>query len=126
MKSIVDTSGWLEYFAGTRRAKFFEKAIENTSNLLVPTVCIYEVFKKLLLEFDEDKALTAIGHMKTATIIDIDFGISVQAAKISKENKIPMADSMILACGQKFNATIYTQDIDFKNMPNVNYYEKRK
>jgi predicted nucleic acid-binding protein len=124
--NIVDTSGWLEYFGGTTRAKYFEKAIENTSKLIVPVICIYEVFKKLLSEYGEDEALMAIAHMKTGKIVDIDFGISVQAAKISKEHKIPMADSIILACGAKYNATIFTQDADFKKMPRVKYFEKRK
>jgi predicted nucleic acid-binding protein len=124
--NIVDTSGWLEYFGGTTRAKYFEKAIENTSELIVPAICIYEVFKKLLSDYSEDEALIAIGHMKMGKIADIDFGVSVQAAKISKEHKIPMADSIILACGTKYNATIYTQDRDFKGMPNVKYFEKRK
>ena len=49
-------------------------------------------------EYGEDDALTAIGHVKTGKNVDMDFGISVQAAKISKENKIPMADSIVLAC----------------------------
>lgn len=124
--NIVDTSGWLEYFGGTSRAKYFEKAIENTSELLVPVICIYEVFKKLLSDYGEDEAITAIGHMKTGTVIDIDFGASVLAAKISKEHKIPMADSMIIACGIKKDAVIYTQDADFKGLPNVKYFEKRK
>ncbi|MFC1583986.1 type II toxin-antitoxin system VapC family toxin [Fibrobacterota bacterium] len=124
--NIVDTSGWLEYFAGSSRVKYYEKAVEKTSELLVPAVCVYEVFKKLLTDYGEDEALTAIGHMKTGKVIDIDFGISVQAAKISKEHKIPMADSIILACGIKHNAVIYTQDSDFKKMPNVKYFEKRK
>lgn len=124
--NIVDTSGWLEFFTGTSRAKYFEKIIQDTNNLLVPTICTYEVFKKISNDFSEDEAIKAVGHMKMGKVIDIDFEISVLAAKISKENKIPMADSMIYACCQKNKATLYTQDEDFEKLPNVKYYRKKE
>lgn len=121
---VVDTSGWLEFFAGTTRAKYFEKAIADSKNLLVPSICIYEVFKKILAELGEDDAIRAVAHMRMAKIIEVDFEIAVLAAKISKENKIPMADSLIYACCRKHQATLYTQDEDFINLPDVKYYKK--
>ena len=124
--NIVDTSGWLEFFAGTTSSKNFEKAIQDTNNLLVPTICTYEVFKKILIEVGEDEAIKAVGHMRIGKIIELDFELSVLAAKISKEKKLPMADSIIYACCQKYKATLFTQDNDFENLPNVKYYKKRQ
>lgn len=123
--NIIDSSAWLEYFAGTKYARHFEKAIEETENLLVPTIVIYEVFKKILLERDEHAALHIIAHMKLGKIIDMDLEIALKAASLSKKHQLPMADSVILATAQKHNATIFTQDADFKPFKNVRYFAKK-
>ena len=122
--NLVDTSGWLEYFAGSINAKHYEKAIVDTENLLVPAIVLYEVFKKVLADFDENKALVAVGHMKAGTIAGIDEDIAVNAAKISFEKKLPMADSLIYATALKYNATIYTQDTHFEKLKFVTYFKK--
>ncbi|MBI5412738.1 type II toxin-antitoxin system VapC family toxin [Candidatus Peregrinibacteria bacterium] len=123
--NIVDSSAWLEYFAGTKYAKNFEKAIEATEILLVPAIVIYEVFKKILLEKDEHTALHVIAHMKLGKIIDMDLEIALKAAQLSGKHQLPMADSIILATAQKHNATIFTQDADFKPFKNVRYFTKK-
>ena len=122
--NVVDTSGWLEYFADTVNAKNFENAILDTENLLVPVVVIYEVFKKVLNEFNEDKALTVIGHMKMGKVINIDEDIAINAAKISAAKKMPMADSLIYSIALKHTAIIYTQDSHFENLEFVKYFNK--
>ncbi len=122
--NLVDTSGWLEYFAETINAANYEKAINQTDKLIVPTIVLYEVFKKISNEFDEDKALIAIAHMKLAKVIDLSESIAIYAAKISMEKKIPMADSIIYATAEVYGATIYTQDEHFSKLPNVKYFKK--
>jgi len=112
--NIVDSSGWLEYFADTKRAPLFSKAIEDTNKLIVPVITIYEVFKKLLLSVDEDLALTAVAHMQMGKVIDLDQDLAMTAAKISFENQVPMADSIIWATAIKYKATLWTQDEDFR------------
>lgn len=121
---LVDTSGWIEYFAGSPHAIFYENAILDTENLIVPTIVIYEVFKKVLNEIDEDKALIAVGHMKMGIVISIDEDIAINAAKISVETKIPMADSIIYSVALKYNAIIYTQDDHFKKLKFVKFFKK--
>ena len=123
--NLVDTSGWLEYFAESDNASNYESAILNTAKLLVPTIVIYEVFKKILLDFDENKALIAIGHMKLGKIISIDEEIAVYAAKVSTEKKLPMADSIIYAVASRYNAVIYTQDDHFSKLMNVKFFKKK-
>ena len=123
--NVVDSSAWLEYFAGSDQAWYFSTAIEETATLLVPVIVLYEVFKKISIEKDEDSALIAIAHMQQGTVIDIDEGIALFAAKLGIDKKLPMADSMIYAITVKNNAVLYTQDKHFKNMKDVKYYSKQ-
>lgn len=122
--NVVDSSAWLEYFAGTGHGSKFSKAIEDTKNLLVPAIVIYEVFKKILSERDENSAFIAIAHIQQGTVIAIDSDIALTAAKISLEKKMPMADSMILAVTLKYNAVLWTQDAHFRDIPCARYFSK--
>jgi toxin FitB len=123
--NLVDTSGWLEYFAETANAIHYEKAINQIDTLIVPTIVLYEVFKKIAQEFDEGKALCVTAHMKLAKIIDLTEPIAMYAAKISIEKKIPMADSIIYATAEIYHATLFTQDAHFSKLPNVKYFKGR-
>jgi predicted nucleic acid-binding protein len=123
--NLVDTSGWLEYFSDSANAPNYEGVISQIDQLIVPTIVIYEVFKKIACEFDEDKALTAIAHMKLANVIDMNETIAIYAAKISLEKKLPMADSIIFATAEIYGATLYTQDEHFSKLANVKYFTKK-
>ena len=123
--NVVDSSGWLEYFAGSDRANLFAPVIENPGKLIVPSICVYEVFKKVLIERDEDSALVAIAHMHQATLVDLDSRIAIFAATLSKELKLPMADSIILATARLNGATLWTQDEDFHSIDGVKYFPKK-
>ena len=122
--NLVDSSGWLEYFADGKNAKFFVQVIENTEELIVSTINLYEVYKKILLEKDENSALQAIALMQQAKVIDITISISVMAAKLSYELKIPMADSSIYSTARIHDAMVWTQDADFKDLEKVKYFKK--
>ena len=124
MMNIVDSSGWLEYFSGGPNADKYEKPLSELDKLIVPTVCIYEVFKVVLREKDENSALQAIALMQQSKVVDLNTEISMHAAKISLEYKIPMADSIILSTGLLYESIIWTQDKDFKNLPNVKYFHR--
>ena len=124
--NIVDSSCWLEYFAGTKAGDEFSKIIEDTENLFVPVIVIYEVFKKLLQETDEDKAILAIAHMKQGNVIELDSDLSIYAAKLGRDLKLPMADSIIYATAKKNGFTLWTQDKHFKGLELVKYFEKSK
>jgi len=123
--NLVDSSGWLEYFANDKNADFFSNPIEDTANLIISTINLYEVFKKVLQQKNENSALQAIALMQQAKIIEVDSSIALQAAKQSIDLKLPMADSIILTTAHVFNATLWTQDSDFINIPGVKYIQKK-
>ena len=122
--NVVDSSLWLEYFADTEAGNKIAEVIENADEIIIPAITLYEVFKKLLLETSEDEALLAVAHMKQRTVIDLNYELSLSAAVISKNHKLPMADSIIYATAEKFNCVLWTQDKHFIGMPSVNYFEK--
>jgi predicted nucleic acid-binding protein len=123
--NVVDSSGWLEYFADAPNVDFFAPAIENVSELVVPSLSIYEVFKRVLQQRGEDDALQAVGVMAQGLIVDLNMEIAINAAKISVELRLPMADSIILATARAYSATFLTRDADFQNIEGVQYVEKR-
>ncbi len=120
--NIIDSSCWLEYFAGTKIGEEIASIVENTNALIVPVITLYEVFKKLLAEVGEDKAIMAIAHMKLGKVIELDADLSIFAAKIGKENKLAFADSIIYATSIKYDCTLWTRDKHFKDLLNVKYY----
>ena len=122
--NLVDSSGWLEYFANSKNADFFAAAIEDTEQLIVSTINLYEVFKKILQQRDENSAFQAIALMQQGKIVDVDSSISLISAKQSIDMKLPMADSIILATANVFSATLWTQDSDFKGIPGIKYIQK--
>lgn len=119
---IVDTSGWLEYFAGTPRARHFAAAVEDTEHLLVPAVVVYEVFKKVTQAFDENRALQAIGQLKLGRVVNVDETIAIYAGRLSLEKKLPMADALIYATAVLYGATVYTQDAHFEGLAQVRFF----
>jgi predicted nucleic acid-binding protein len=122
--NLVDSSGWLEYFADGRNARFFAPALEDTENLIVSTINIYEVFKRLLQQRGEDAALQAVALMQQANIADVTSPIAMDAANISAELKLPMADSIIFATARAYGATLWTQDADLDGLPGVRFTKK--
>ena len=122
--NIVDSSGWLEFFSDGPNAQFFAAAVKDEKNLVVPTVSIYEVFKRLLLQRGESEALMAIAHMQQGMVVEMDATIALDAAKVSQETGLPMADSIILATARAYSATLWTQDAHFEGMRGVQYVPK--
>jgi predicted nucleic acid-binding protein len=122
--NVVDSSCWLEFFAGNDVGEKVSPIIEDLDNLIVPAITIYEVFKKLIIELDEDRGLFAIAHMKQGKVIDLDSDLAIYSAQIGKENKLAMADSIIYAVSRKYSAVLWTQDKHFKNLESVKYFEK--
>ena len=124
--NLVDSSGWLEFFADGPNASFFATPLTNVDELVVPTISIYEVFKSVLRQRGESAGLQAAALMKQGQVIDLTTDISLKAAKLSLDHKIPMADSIIFATGRLFQATVWTQDIDFKGLKDVKFIRKKK
>ncbi len=123
--NLVDSSGWLEYFANGKNAKFFAPVIEDTKKLIVSTINLYEIFKKILKEKDENSALQAIALMQQAKVVEVNTSIAISAAKISYDKNIPMVDSLIYTTARFFNAIVWTQDSDFKDLDGVKFIKKK-
>ena len=122
--NVVDSAGWLEYFANGRNAGFFAPAITHVEELVVPTISLYEVFKRILQQQGEPAAQQAVVDMAQGLIVDLDLSLALSAAKISDTFKLPMADSIILATARAYNATLWTQDADLQSLPDVRYVQK--
>ena len=123
--NVVDSSAWLFYFSGDANAKIFATPIENIEKLIVPSITITEVFKFVLRQRGENMALEVIAHMEQGKVVSLDSSLAIDAAKYGVDYKLPLADSIIYATGQKFKAIIWTQDIDFKPLEGVKYYPKK-
>jgi predicted nucleic acid-binding protein len=122
--NIVDSSGWLAYFADEPNAGHFLAPLNDAASLVVPTVTIYEVFKVVLRESSENNALQAVIAMQKGTVVDLTITLAIAASKLSLEHNLPMADSIILATARAYNATLWTQDSDFKDISDVKYFPK--
>ncbi len=122
--NVVDSSGWLEYFADAPNAEKFAPGIQSTRELVVPTLSIYEVFKRVLQQRNETEALRAVALMLQGRVVDLNTTIALIAAKFSAELKLPMADSIMLATAREYHATLWTQDADFEGMEGVKYFSK--
>lgn len=122
--NVVDSSGWLEYFAKGENRAFFAPVVQQVDLLIVPTISIYEVFKRIALLRGEEDALLAIAWMSTGRVIDLTEKIALVAALLSMEHKLPMADSIILATAQAHEATLWTQDEHFQGIAGVEYIAK--
>jgi len=122
--NLVDSCGWLEYFADGPNAEFYAAALEDTESLIVPTICIMEVCKRVFQQRGEDAALQAAAAMHQGLIVPLDASLSLRAARISLDLKLPLADSVILATARTYLGVIWTQDAHFKGLEGVRYTEK--
>ena len=122
--NLVDSCGWLEYFADSSFADFYAPAIEDTALLIVPTICLLEVFKRVLQQRGEDAAFQVAAMMHQGQVVALSDSIALHAAKVGCELKLPLADSIILATARSYGALVWTQDAHFKNIDGVKYIEK--
>jgi predicted nucleic acid-binding protein len=123
--NVVDSSGWLEYFADGPNAQQFARPIQAPTTLVVPSVSLFEVFKRVMTQRGEDAALEAIALMRQGRAVPLDDVLALDGARLSVEHRLPLADSIILATALAHKATLWTQDADFANVPGVRYIAKR-
>jgi len=122
--NIVDSSCWLEYLMGTEIGVNVAQVVENPGELIVPTITLYEVYKKLLAEKGEAYALDVVSYMQTGTVIELNAALSLSAAQISRKHKLPMADSIIYATSLHYSAPIFSCDKHFMDIPDTRYFPK--
>ena len=122
--NVVDSSAWLEYFANGPNAGLFSSAIEDVRKLVVPSICLLEVFKRVLQQRDEQAALQAIALMQQGRVVDLDAELAISAAKLGVELRLPLADSVVLATSRFHKAVLWTQDADFEALEGVKFRRK--
>jgi len=122
--NVVDSSAWLEYFGKGPNAAVFAPVIRDTKSLVVPVITLYEVFKRIRLQVGEDAAFEGVGYMLHGKVIELDMMLSLSAALLSRQHKLPMADSIILATAYAYDAEVWTQDADFDGIEGVRYFAK--
>jgi predicted nucleic acid-binding protein len=123
--NVVDSSAWLEYFGDGVNAGYFAPAIQATGDLIVPAITLFEVFKRVYVQRGEGPALQAVALMQQGQVVDLDGPLALAAAKLSADDKLPLADSVVLATARRFDAILWTQDGDFDGLPNVRFRQKR-
>lgn len=123
--NVVDSCGWLEFFANGPNADFFAPPLHAIDQLVVPSVSLYEVFKRVLQQRGEGPALQAIALMQQGSIVALTAPVAVAAARLSVEAKLPMADAIILASARASGATLWTQDEHFEGMDGVAFVSVR-
>lgn len=123
--NVVDSSGWLEYFAGGSQAGTFAPVVENTAKLIVPSICLLEVFRRVLQQRDEGAALQAAGAMHQGSVVPLDGALALESARLGVDRRLPLADSIVLATARRFGAILWTQDADFEGIEGVRFIPKR-
>ena len=123
--NVVDSSAWLEYFANGPGADAFAPPIEDVEALVVPSITLFEVFKRVVQQRDEDAALRCVAVMQQGRVVDLDAALAIDAAAASARHRLPMADSIVFATALREGAELWTQDADFDGLPGVRYYSRR-
>jgi len=123
--NVVDSSAWLEYFADGPNADVFARPIQDATNLVVPSITLFEVFKRIRTQRNSAVALRAVSQMRRGTVVDLDADLAIAAADLSADLRMALADSVILATARLYDATVWTQDGDFEGLENVEYRAHR-
>ncbi len=123
--NLIDSSVWLEYFAAGRQAASFAAVIEKVDELLVPTIVLVEVTRRVLQQRDDDAALQIAAMLHQGQVVPLDSGIALSAAQLGVAYKLPLADSIIYATAKQYQATVWTMDAHFMGLPGVRYVPKR-
>ena len=124
--NLVDSSGWIEFFRDGPYASYFLEALRDMDEVIVPTLCFYEVFSYVMKDMSDGAALQVVAFMQQARAVDMTDSVAVLAARLSAKHKIPLSPGVILATAQLNNAVIWTQDSFIKDFPGVKYYPEKK
>ncbi len=122
--NVVDSSGWIEYLLDTPQADLFAHAIERRDKLLVPVIALYEVHKILRSKLPAAVLASCLDVMRLGRVLDLTDRRAIAAAAIASTHKLAMADAVIYSMAREFDATLWTQDVDYETLAGVKYFEK--
>lgn len=124
--NVVDSSAWLAYFADEPTAGEFAGAIEDVDRLVVPAICLTEVFKVVAQERGEGDALQVAAVMQQGRVVPLDYSLALTAAQVGLSHKLPLADSIVYATARTVGGVVWTQDDDFETLPGVHFFPKQR
>ncbi|MFT4603727.1 MAG: putative nucleic acid-binding protein [Rhodothermales bacterium] len=119
--NVLDSSGWIEVFQSGVNTDFFEEVLQDEPSLLVPSLCITEVYRVVRRRVGVRTALRVVSLMRRHRVVDISSEIALLAGELGSSHSLALADSIILACTRSHGATLWTQDKDFDGLPDVRY-----
>ena len=122
--NVVDSSGWIEYFIDTANADNFALAIEKTALLIVPTLSFFEVHRYLSRNADDERRDECLDVMRRGTVIELTTARAIAASDMAQKHRLAMADAVMYSIAREFNATFWTQDVDYKDLPGVAFHAK--
>lgn len=123
--NVVDSCGWLEYFFNQNNADFFAPALLDTAHLVVPSITIFEVSRRLVTLNAGPPVEEAVALMCKGKVIDLSPEQLALAAQSAKLYGLAMADAIIWQTAEIYGATLFTQDIDLKGLPRVKFKAKK-
>jgi predicted nucleic acid-binding protein len=115
---ILDTSCWIEFFLGSGRAASYAHHV-GTSTVIVPSLCLFEVVRTLLKNFDNEHVLQAISVMQQQTVIPLTEAVAISAAQLAVNLNLSTADAVVYATAQLHHATLITHDTDLTDLTGV-------
>ncbi len=124
MKYVIDTCGWIEWISDGKLANEFSKFFRDHSNILVPTLIQFELYRWVEREKNEEAALSTMGVTEQTTVIELNTRIALSAAELSKQYRLAMADAIIYATALDHRAILVTSDKHFKELDAVKYLPK--
>lgn len=122
--NVVDSSGWIEYFHDSERADLFASAIEQRDDLIVPVIALYEVHKILSRQMPADVVNTFLDVMRLGRVVELTDKRAIAASTTSSMHGLAMADAAMYSIAQEFNATFWTQDVDYQGLSDVKIFVK--
>ncbi len=122
--NLVDSSGWIEYLQDTPRADLFAEAIEDRYDLLVPTIALFEVHEVLSRNLPANLVAQCLDVMRLGLVLDLTDKRAIAASTIASRHRLAMADAAMYSLALEFEATFWTQDVDYQGLEGVRYCPK--
>jgi len=123
--NVVDSSAWLEFFAGSANGRLFRPIILDIDRLLVPTIVVLEVLRNAYRQRGVGGAEEMEAALVRGSVVPLSPALSMLAARLGVEHRLPLADSIVYATAVAHDAEVWTQDRDFEGLAGVHFFPKR-
>jgi len=123
--TLVDSSGWIEYFTNGPLADEFAPYLEDLQEVVTPTIVIFEVFRVIRRQRSEEEAIEAVAQMQKTTVVDLDQFLALTAADVSIEHGLAMADAIVFATAQVQDVQLVTADSDFEGLSGARVFTRK-